>query len=98
MKMNQRLQDAILDILATSHSLFVEDGGQPFEAVTETDLMAALRDRGWRLPAAGWFDTEVRQEGFKVRQGYQFQAPVRRAFGDGSTGRRLSDCQTIIFI
>lgn len=97
--MNQRLQDAILDILATSGSRFIEDqpGAQPFEAVTETDLMAALRERGWRLPPAGFFDTDVRQAGFKVRQGYQFQGKVRRAFREG-TGRALSDYQTIIFI
>ncbi len=92
------LQNAILDILANSHSLFQQDGDKPFEAITETDLMYALRERGWRLPAAGWFMSDVRAAGYTVRQGYEFRGKVRRAYRDGSTGRALSDCQTIIFI
>jgi hypothetical protein len=91
------LSEAIRDIVTNGNSLFQEEGKEPFKAVTETDLMSALRDRGWRLPPAGFFMGDVQSAGFKVRQGYQFKNKVRRSFSDGSTGRALSNYQTIIF-
>lgn len=96
--LHARLADEILAIFKP-HDLFRrDDTGEVFQAMTETDLMARLRERGWRLPPAGFFSTDVQAAGFKVTQGYQFPSKVRRAFSDGSTGRALSDYQTIIHI
>lgn len=92
-----KLQNAILEIF-TSHDLFIKDDTQEvFQAITETDLMARLREKGWRLPAAGFFLSDVQEAGFKVQQGYQFSGKVRRKYKDG-TGRALSQYQTLIFI
>jgi hypothetical protein len=94
-----KLAEAILEVLVSSKSKFKDETtGEVFEAVTETDLMNALRDRRWRLPGGGYFLSEVESAGFRVRQGYQFPGKVRRAFSGGETGRALSDYQTIIFL
>lgn len=95
---NQKLQNDILTILAAGSRFHNDATGETFEAVTETDLVEGLRARGWRLPATGFFLSEVQAEGFTTRQGYQFSGKVRRAFRDGRTGRALSKYQTIIFI
>lgn len=91
------LSEAILSVF-TEHDLFQDESGKRFQAVTQTDLMSRLRDKGWRLPPAGFFLSDVRIAGFTVRQGYQFPEPVFRAYSDGSAGRKLADYQTIIFI
>lgn len=95
--MDKKLADAILSVLIDANSFFEFDGTR-FEAVTESDLMRDLRERGWKLPASGWFLDEVRRCGFKVKQGYQYPNGVRRAFRDGRKGRKLADYQTIIFL
>ena len=92
-----QLSDAILEILSKA-GYFQEEGGERFEAITQTDLMERLREKGWKLPAAGWFLSEVESAGFQVRQGYQFSNKVRRAFSNGETGRALSKYQTIVFL
>lgn len=99
--MARSLQDDILNILAGGvsywgHSRFQEDGGAPFEAVTETDLYATLRELGWSF--SGNILSEVRAAGFQVRQAYQFQGRVRRVYKNGQAGRTLAKYQTIIFI
>lgn len=95
---NAKLANAILDALVSSHSFFEHEDGTRFEAITQSDLMLALRERGWKLPGAGWFLREVKEEGFKVTQGYQFKGKVRRSYKDGRRGHALSDYQTIIYL
>ncbi|QIG76469.1 hypothetical protein EVC26_023 [Rhizobium phage RHph_I72] len=92
-----KLSDAILEVLLTGGK-FQEPGKAAFEAITETDLMAGLRERGWKLPPAGYFLGEVRDAGFKVTQGQHFPNKVHRTYDDGSKGRTLAAFQTIIYL
>nr|QIG67126.1 hypothetical protein EVB34_021 [Rhizobium phage RHph_TM26] len=93
-----KLSDAILEVLLASGGKFQEIGGKPFEAITETDLMTGLRERGWKLPPAGYFLSEVRDEGFKVTQGQNFRGKVKRVYDDGTQGRTLAAFNTIIYL
>jgi hypothetical protein len=89
---------AVLEAIISSNSRFKEDGGDPFEAITETDLISALREKGWKLPPAGHLNNIIRDEGFKVKQGKNFKGKVRKILHDGRTGRAMADSNTIIFI
>lgn len=92
------LTDAILDCFR-GDDLFVEDEtSHKFQAIFETDLIERLRDRRWKLPPAGFFMSDVYALGFTVKQGYEFRGKVRRSYRDGSTGRAVSDYQTLITI
>lgn len=71
------LADAILECFDAA-DFFEDDTGNKFQAITETDLMSRLRERGWRLPGPGWFMGDVRNAGFIVKQGYEFKHRVRR--------------------
>lgn len=93
--MNTQLQATILDILA-SGSRFAVGTGASFEAVTESDLVEALRSKGWRIPATGFFLSEVKQLGFTVKQAYTYSEAPHRVFKDGSKGRKLSKYNTLI--
>jgi hypothetical protein len=85
------LADAVLSCFA-ANELFSANG-EKFQAVTETDLAARLREKGWKLPQ-DWL-SEVEQAGFTVRQVYLI-GDVARAYSDGSFGRRLSKYNTLI--
>lgn len=94
-----RLAEAILDCFDACDFYVMDDTGQKFQAITETDLMSRLRDKGWRLPGAGWFMGDVRAAGYTVKQGYEFKGRVRRFLP--TNYRRppaVSDYQTLIFL
>lgn len=91
------LQEAILSTFHPNE-LFINESGEKFQAQFESDLMSRLREKGWKLPAAGWFLSDVKDCGFKVKQGYQFNGKVRRIYKDGSLGRSMSQYQTLIFM
>jgi hypothetical protein len=82
----------ISDIADLAKDAFVEDG-RVFKAVTQTDLMRGLRERGWKLPGAGFFLNDVEKVGFVVKQGQHFKGPVRRNYPGASC---LSRYQTLI--
>lgn len=92
------LQEAILNAFTTGDCFLDEASGCQFQAMFESELMERLREKGWKLPAAGWFNSDVSRCGFKVKQGYQFTGKVRRVYCDGRLGRSVSQYQTLIFI
>jgi hypothetical protein len=87
---NPVLLDAVLSILADHRRQFaVEETGEVFPGIVETDLASALRERRWRLPR-GWL-SEVEEAGFRVRPVYRI-GTVRTHFDeppkiDRETGR-----------
>ena len=87
---NPVLVDAVLAIIADRRRQFVvEETGEIFDGIVETDLAFELRDRRWRLPR-GWL-SEVEDAGFRVRPVYRI-GTVRTHFDeppklDPETGR-----------
>jgi hypothetical protein len=71
---------AIRDCIADHRRQFViEETGEIFAGIVETDLMRDLRERRWRLPR--WFLGEVRDAGFIVDQVYRM-GTVRTYFDE----------------
>ena len=64
---NPVLAAAVREIIADRRRQFVvEETGEIFAGIVETDLAFELRDRRWRLPR-GWL-SEVEDAGLTVRQ------------------------------
>jgi hypothetical protein len=90
-----RFINDILDVMAKG-GLFEIGGAAPVEAVTQTDLMAGMREKGWKLPPAGFFWSEVQAAGFRYFQPYQVKGGrIVRVYRDGSRGRALRPYNTI---
>ncbi len=98
--------DAILSCFG-ANELFVNlTTGEKFQAVTETDLAARLREMGWKLPS-NWL-YQVEKAGFTTRQIYAFKGgKVARSYstlsdkhgriaGHSDRGRCLSQYNTLI--
>jgi hypothetical protein len=83
--------DAILACIVEGQRRFiVEQTGEIFEGITETDLARALRERGWRLPRF-WL-SEVEDAGFTAMGLYRSPHTIRTYFDeapelDPRTGR-----------
>ena len=85
--MNTKLQDAVLEIL-TKAPKFERKSGETIQGLTQTDLIAALREQGWRIPPSGFFWSEMTNLGFRALQPYK-DGELRQVFRDGRRGRRL---------
>lgn len=96
----RRLAEAVVDCFDARDFYVMDDTGQKFQAITETDLRTRLREKGWKLPATGWFLGDLRTVGFTVKQGYQFEGRVRRYLPNHWRKKQaaVSDYQTLIFL
>lgn len=96
-KLRPSFAQAIADCIPAT-SLYIDEAGNKFSAVTQTDLMSAMRDKRWKVPTPNLFLSDVIGEGFIVRQGYQFPTKVRRYYPNHSGYKppALSKYQTII--
>jgi hypothetical protein len=100
--------DAILSCFGANELFINLETGERFQAITETDLAYRLREKGWKLPATGFFLHQVEQAGFTVKQIYAFKGgKVARSYstlsdkhgriaGHSDRGRCLSQYNTLI--